>query len=79
MRDSIHKYFKVGTIQWMSYPPARYGLLDSVKKIACDDFFDAVEVTHVADDEVRKQLKNLMEEAHLTACFGAQPCLSGSL
>ena len=20
MRESIHKYFKVGTIQWMSYP-----------------------------------------------------------
>ena len=78
MRDSIHKYFKVGTIQWMSYPPAKYGLLDTVKKIGCDDFFDAVEVTHVADDEEREKLKNLIETSHLAVCFGAQPCLLGS-
>lgn len=38
MKDSIHKYFKVGTIQWMSYPAAQYDLLDSLKKLACDDF-----------------------------------------
>lgn len=78
MRDSIHKYFKVGTIQWMSYPPAAYDLLDSVKKIACDDFFDAVEVTHVEDDKKREELKKLIETGHLSVCFGAQPCLLGS-
>lgn len=31
MKDSIHKYFQIGTIQWMSHPPAQYDLLDSVK------------------------------------------------
>lgn len=34
MRDSIHKYFQIGTIQWMSHPPADYEVLDSIKTIA---------------------------------------------
>ena len=44
MKDSIHKYFQIGTIQWMSHPPADMDVLDSLKTICCDDFFDAVEV-----------------------------------
>ena len=33
MKDSIHKYFKVGTILWMSYPPAQYDYKETLKKI----------------------------------------------
>lgn len=75
MRDSIHKYFKIGTIQWMSHPD--YGVLDSIKIIASDDFFDAVEVCHMSDDDVRQKAKTLMEQAHLKVCYGAQPSLLG--
>ena len=62
----------------MSYPPAKWGLIESVKKIATDDFFDAIEVTHVANDGEREKLRNLIQEAHLSVCFGAQPCLLGT-
>lgn len=31
MRESIHKYFKVGTIQFMSYP--NQNVLESIKKL----------------------------------------------
>ena len=41
MKESIHKYFQVGTIQWMSFP--KMGVLESMKRIATDDYFDAVE------------------------------------
>lgn len=77
MKDSIHKYFQVGLIQWMSHPPAQYELLDSLKKIACDDFFDAVEVTQIKDDTTREQAKKLLEQSHLKVCYGAQPRLLG--
>lgn len=77
MRDSIHKYFQVGTIQWMSHPPAQYDLLDSLKTIACDDFFDAVEITRIGDDETRKKAKRLLEQSHIKVCYGAQPRLLG--
>ena len=42
MKDSIQKYFQVGTIQWMSHPPVSYNLLDSIKTIAADEYFSAV-------------------------------------
>lgn len=77
MKSSIHRYFQVGTIQWMSHPPIKYPLLDSLKQFACDDFFDAIEITHIADPEVRKQAKRILEQSHMRVCYGAQPNLLG--
>ena len=48
MKESIHKYFKVGTIQWMSFPNS--APLDSLLAIARDDYFDAVELTGYGAD-----------------------------
>ena len=42
MKESIHKYFQVGTIQWMSYP--QRDPMESLKAICKDDFFDAIEL-----------------------------------
>ena len=42
MRESIHKYFQVGTIQWMSYP--KRDPMESLKAICADDFFDVIEL-----------------------------------
>ena len=53
MKQPIETYFQIGTIQWMSYPPADYSLLESVKKLASDEFFTTLEVTHVEADEER--------------------------
>ena len=79
MRDSIHKYFKVGTIQWMSYP--RMDGMESLKAIVRDDFFDAIEVNinklGDIDSETAKEAKSLLEQSHLKVCYGAQPQLLG--
>lgn len=77
MKDPIQKYFQVGTIQWMSHPPVNYNLLDSIKTIACDEFFNAVEITKIADDEIRAKVKKMLEQSHLKVCYGAQPRLLG--
>jgi sugar phosphate isomerase/epimerase len=75
MRDSIHKYFYVGTIQWMSHP--RRDVLESIKAFASDDFFDALEITQFKDDETRNKARKLLEQSHLKVCYGAQPRLLG--
>ena len=75
MKDSIHKYFQVGTIRWMSFP--RLGVLESIKRIASDDYFDAIEITKCKDDEERAAVKKLLEQSHLKVCYGAQPRLLG--
>lgn len=75
MRESIHKYFKVGTIQWMSHPGRE--VIDSLTEICRDDFFDVVEVCLIPDDAKREQAKNLLAQSHLKVCYGAQPRLLG--
>jgi sugar phosphate isomerase/epimerase len=77
MKDPIQKYFQVGTIQWMSHPPVKYNVLDSIKTIACDEFFDAIEIKKFDDDETRKKAKKILEGSHLKVCYGAQPRLLG--
>ena len=59
----------------MSHPGRE--LLESLKTIACDEFFDAVEVCKVGDDETRAKAKVLLEQSHLKVCYGAQPRLLG--
>lgn len=77
MKESIHKYFQIGTIQWMSHPPAKYKLLDSIKALICDDFFDAIEITKIEDETTRQLVKKMLEESHIKVCYGAQPRLLG--
>lgn len=78
MKDSIHKYFKVGTIQWMTHPPVSYPLLDSVKQLCCDAYFTALEITHIDDLETRERVRKMLEQSHMKVCYGAQPRLLGA-
>lgn len=75
MLESIHTYFQIGTIQWMSHP--RKALLDSIREIASDDFFDAIEITRFPDETTRKEAIRLFQQSHLKVCYGAQPRLLG--
>ena len=75
MKDSIHKYFQVGTITWMSYPGAAQE--ETIRKIAADDYFDAVEVCAFPDKESRERGRQLLAQSHLKICYGAQPSLLG--
>lgn len=73
MNESIHKYFKVGTIQWMSYP--NRDPIESLKAICKDDFFDAIELKGYG--EKNTEAKALLDQSHLKVCYGAQPRLLG--
>ncbi|MBP3218333.1 MAG: sugar phosphate isomerase/epimerase [Lachnospiraceae bacterium] len=75
MKDSIHKYFQVGTIRWMSFP--RLDAVEAVRRIAADDYFDAIEVRHCVTEEEREATKKILAQSHLKVCFGAQPSLLG--
>lgn len=77
MKDPIQKYFQVGTIQWMSHPPDQYAITDSVKSICCDEYFGALELTHIADTEIKEAVCNMLTQSHLKVCYGAQPRLLG--
>ena len=73
MKDSIHKYFRVGTIQWMSYPLS--DPMDSLRAICRDEYFDAIELKGFG--QKNEEAKKLLEQSHLKVCYGAQPRLLG--
>ena len=75
MKESIHKYFQVGTIQWMSYPKSEP--MDSLLAIARDDFFDAIELKGYGSAEANAAAKAILDQSHLKVCYGAQPRLLG--
>ena len=75
MNESIHKYFRVGTLLWMSFPGR--DVLTSLKKIVCDDYFDAIELSHIEDPAVRKQAAQMLEQGMMYVGYGAHPTLLG--
>ncbi|GAB4369021.1 MAG: TIM barrel protein [Spirochaetales bacterium] len=78
MQESLHAYMKVGLIHFMAYPTTMKGegpIVDTVRKIALDDYFDVIEVTWMKDPEVRKQVKKMLDTAHMTVAYGGQPRL----
>ena len=79
MNESIRKYFKTGVVAFMSYPSMLRGddpnALEYLRKITCDDYFDAIEVTWIKDDAIRKEASNLLKSSHMAVCYGAQPRL----
>lgn len=77
MKDPIQKYFKVGTVHFMSYPTNKYDYVETLKKVLVDDFFTAVEIKHVEDDDTRATVKKMLEESGITVGYGAQPSLLG--
>lgn len=81
MTESLHAYMQVGLIHFMAYPSTMQGqgpIVQTLRQVAVDDYFDAVEVTHIHDPGVRAQAKAMLAQSHLTVCYGAQPRLLGS-
>jgi len=74
----MYKFMKVGLIHFMAYPETMRGeglILETLQKIAEDDFFTAVEISWIKDAKVREKAKKLLEVSHLTVAYGAQPRL----
>jgi sugar phosphate isomerase/epimerase len=62
----------------MSFPEVMKGkgpILETLEKILSNDFFSAVEITHMNDDIVREEAKKMLESSHVVSAFGAQPVL----
>lgn len=78
MRDSIHRFAKVGLIHFMAYPSTIKGegpIKETIRKIAVDEYFEAIEITWIKDNETRKQVKAMLDSSHLTIAYGGQPRL----
>ena len=75
MNESLHKFMKVGLVHFMAYPATIKGegpVLETIKKLALDDYFTAIEITTIKDKEERRKAKLILETSHMTIAYGAQ-------
>lgn len=78
MNESMYKYFKPGIIHFMAYPQTMKGegpISETIKKIAVDDYFNAIEISWIKEPEVRNRVKRILASSHMTVAYGAQPRL----
>jgi sugar phosphate isomerase/epimerase len=79
MREPIWKYFDVGILSFMIFPTTGTGddlqTLAYINRIACDDYFNAIEVARINSLSVRVQAANMLQTAHMRIGFGAHPKL----
>lgn len=73
MEQSIHRYFRVGLVQFMAYPEGN--AVENHKKTLSDADFDAIEITRVEDADARERVRNMIAQSHAAALYGAQPLL----
>lgn len=76
MDKAMRRYMKVGIILHMAYNGLAAGegpILETLKKIVIDDYFEAVEITQIKDDAVRKAAKEMIECGHMSVAYGGQP------
>lgn len=76
MKEPIHAYMKVGIIHFMAFPETMRGegpIVETVKKIATDEFFTAIEITWIKDPQVREEVKRILRISGMVVGYGAQP------
>lgn len=82
MRDPIQRYFQVGLVSAMMYAPMMKEGPSAwpklVRAIAIDDYFDVVELNPLPNNEIRQQVKALVEQSHMKLVQNAHGRLLGA-
>jgi sugar phosphate isomerase/epimerase len=78
MNEPLCKYMKVGLVHFMAYPSTINGegpVTETIRKLAIDDYFQAIEITTIRNPEERQRVKGMLQTAHMTVTYGGQPRL----
>jgi len=78
MNESLHKYMKVGLVHFMAFPTTIRGegpILETIKQLAVDEYFTAIEITTIKNPIERMQAKKMLESSHMAIAYGGQPRL----
>lgn len=74
MKDYVHSYMKMGIVQLMAFPDM--DTVESIKKIAEDEFFGAIEIASIPGD-IRDEVVNILEASKLVIGYVGQAALLG--
>lgn len=73
-----HGSLHIGLVHFMAFPHAAQdpnAALETLREVARDEFFQVVEITHIADEQIRRQVRKLLEDAHMEIGYAAQPII----
>ncbi|MCS7253141.1 MAG: TIM barrel protein [Armatimonadota bacterium] len=73
-----HGSLHIGLVHFMAFPHAARdpkAAIETLRIIANDEFFQAVELTHIPDEQIRKRVRELLEDAHMEIGYAAQPLI----
>lgn len=80
MVKNLDAYLKMGIVHFMAFPHLGGGQgpwEETVKYIAVDTFFSAIEITHIDDKQQRARVRDICRLANLDVGFGAHPSILG--
>lgn len=78
MNEIMQKYMSVGLISFMAFPQSvkdSEEALRRIRQIACDEYFDSIEISHIENVQIRKQVTRELEQAHIRVGYCASPAL----
>ncbi|MEM5817131.1 MAG: TIM barrel protein [Desulfitobacterium hafniense] len=78
MNESFRKYMKVGLVHFMAYPSTSKGegpILETLRRIAMDEYFEVVEMTWIKDPAVRKKARQIIKTSHMEFSYAGMPRL----
>ncbi len=82
MQERWESYLTMSIVHFMAYPECGSGIgpaiVETLTKLATDDFFGATEITSIKDPALRRQVRAISEQSRLKLGFGAQPILLGN-
>jgi sugar phosphate isomerase/epimerase len=73
-----NSYCTLSIVHFMAFPETIGGegpILDTVSRIAEDPFFGAIEIGWIKDPQVRREVRAIVEHAHIKVGYGAQSSL----
>ena len=76
MKDPWQRYMRIGIVHPMLFPECLEGegpLLDTLRQVCLDPFFEAVDVSVMHDARQRAQCAALLRDCRMTVTFACQP------
>lgn len=78
MQTHWSAHLTLSIVHFMAFPETSTGdgpIVETVREIADDEFFGGIELSWINDPSVRKQVRSIIEVAHVASAFGAHPTL----
>jgi sugar phosphate isomerase/epimerase len=78
MQVSWNNYCAMSIVNFMAFPETSGGqgpIVEGVRRIAEDSFFEAIEITWIHDATVRGEVRQILQTSQLQVGFGAHPAI----